>query len=283
MVSLGQFKNYFDAVMKVDKIYPFGATLAQVARKIRNPDVTIDELADLIKRDASFASEIIRTSNSAFYASSTQTNSLFEAMMKVGLREIVRLLGLSLSRSMTARDLTAYKITADEFWKSTVAAAIVCEGVSRLMNIEKDEAYLAGLLHNIGLIVLDQVLRDSGQSVSWDRNQMLYDWEASVFGFSHATAGAALLRKWEFPEPVVAAVEQQWAPFEVGVPTMADCLRASRIILLPLGSTVDKTRLESPGALQFFETKKLDTTLLWVIAEDAQSKCDKIFSSYKSK
>ena len=145
------------------------------------------------------AADIIRISNSPYYAPTTLHSNLTSAVNCIGMREVFRAVNLSLSRRIFARDLPGYGISASDYWSASVAAALVMEALAKQSGLNPEDAYTNGILHAIGRILINHVIEERRVTVKWDGRQPVQEWERSAVGLDHAQAGAMLLEHWCFP------------------------------------------------------------------------------------
>ena len=197
MVQKTDFQN---ALSRIDELYPAPQVMAKAVHMMKNPDLEASELVDLLKTDASLTADIVRLSNSAYYGFATECTNLSTAVSRVGFYEVLRLLNLSISKSVLAKDLDAYGITAYDYWCTCASTAILLESFAHITGEEPNDAYTIGVLHLIGRVLINQLLNDFGFSLFWDGEQDLSEWEIDAVGFTSAYAGSILLKRWNLPD-----------------------------------------------------------------------------------
>jgi HD-like signal output (HDOD) protein len=201
------------AITKIEKFSPAPMILARALALLRDPQSPISGIAELIGSDPALAADLLRCSNSAFYGSGVQIQSIDQAVQKIGFRETVRLLSLAVSRIVTGCNLTSYGLSADDFWSESLFHGLFMEEIARATGgAEPDEAHTAGLLRYIGRLAINQSIHDLGGGLYWFGQEPLLQWETETVGFSQAQAGAVLLRNWQFPPELVRACEGQELP-----------------------------------------------------------------------
>ena len=160
----------------------------QVLDLTQRADADISELARLISKDAALCGKILRTVNSSFYARSQPVGTISSALVILGLQSVKTLvLGFSLVTNLNKKGSKGFKHL--EYWKRSIYAATA----SRLLAaktglVQQDEAFLAGLLMDIGMLVLDIVLGDEyGETYAKARNHSeLLAAETAAFDVTHA-------------------------------------------------------------------------------------------------
>jgi HD-like signal output (HDOD) protein len=196
------------------------ATLPTAAQKVLR--LTEDENADpaklreAIQGDPVLVARILRRLNSSYYALSQKIVDLKAAINLLGLREI-RNLALTVFVSRFFEGGTAHgPYKRENLWAHSVGVAVASRLVARVCGRSAcEEAYIAGLLHDIGLILLDQTLRRHFHKVldAIDEHTPTYVVESRILTFDHALLGGFVARRWNFPDPVADAITFHHQPW----------------------------------------------------------------------
>ena len=120
----------------------------------------LERVANQIRVDSVLAARVIRISNSAYFGSGARSSSVDEAVNRVGLGEIIRLVGVATVTRMVDRELACYGVTAERLRETLLMHALASEALARHTDVEPHTAYTAGLLRALGLMVLERVARD---------------------------------------------------------------------------------------------------------------------------
>lgn len=222
--------EYLQALQTIEHLSPAPQVLAQVSRKIRDPMVEIDDLADIIKTDAALTGDIIQLSNSAYYGFGAKNTSVNSAMARVGFNEVLRMVNIAMSNTMINRNLDAYGITAYDYWASSLSCALIMENFSRLIDENPIDSYTTGIVHAIGRLVINQILNDFGASIFWTWGTPIEEWERNEVGYDFAYAGSELTKRWEFPDNITEAIANQLDPWSRPSPLSAGLAYAREII-----------------------------------------------------
>ncbi|MBD3343910.1 MAG: HDOD domain-containing protein [Chitinivibrionales bacterium] len=198
-------------------------TLPMVLRQIRkvmnNPNSNMSNIAAIVAKDQSLAARTIRLVNSAYYARRTRVPSIQQAIVVLGLTTLHNLmLGLSVVKMFQGSRLLGFNI--DEFWQHSFAVALLSKKMASLpgVDIDPEESFIAGLLHDMGRLALQQFLHDDFEKAlkqSGANKTSLCSEEKNVFGFDHADAGAWLGRRWDLHEKITGVLEYHHRPFEI--------------------------------------------------------------------
>jgi HD-like signal output (HDOD) protein len=206
MLICDDFKR---AIQAIDALGATPAVLLKVKELAKDPNTDLSAICALLRNDGPLAADIIRISNSPFYAPATFHSNLNSSVNYIGLREVIRVVNLSLSRQLFARDLASYGVSARDYWSASVAGALVMEALAKHTGLNSEDAYTLGILHAIGRVLINRVIEGQGFTIYWDASQPIADWERSAAGFDYAQAGAMLLEHWNFPTPTCDVIRWQ--------------------------------------------------------------------------
>jgi diguanylate cyclase (GGDEF)-like protein len=211
-----------DAAATLEKILacPTLPTLPGVAIKVleltRDPNVSISKIANLVQNDPALASKVIKTINSSFYALAQPCPSISRATSLLGLNTVKALvLGFSLVDSTKKiGDTDGFDLQA--YWRRCVYGAAGARSVAILTKkCDPEEAFLGGLLQDIGMLAAFAALRDpyarlvAGAGAYHDD---LIGLERKALGFDHCDIGARLAERWRFPASIVECIAHHHDP-----------------------------------------------------------------------
>lgn len=168
------------------------------------------EVVDVIRRDPDLTAELLRMSNTAGAGGSCEIMTLDEAVLRLGYKAIIqKVMAIAFGQVANASSDPVKLEQTRVVWKHSLCSALSCERLaplSRRYDINADAGYTAGLLHNIGAIILiltshegvaeiDNIMKNEGVAQC--------DAEVVALGADHAEIGGLLLERWSFPEPIV--------------------------------------------------------------------------------
>jgi HD-like signal output (HDOD) protein len=183
------------------------ATLPEITLKIielvDNPRSTAQDLNKLISNDPALVSRILKVVNSAFYGLPGQIGSINRAVVLLGLNAVKNIvIAASLTKLFRGGKVSPH-FSAKDLWTHSIAVGVMSKMiVGKLHNALPDEAFLAGLIHDIGILVELQALREPLVEVAERaaKESVKYiDLETQVMGVDHQSLGTALTMKWKFP------------------------------------------------------------------------------------
>ncbi|MBD13924.1 MAG: hypothetical protein CMJ72_02020 [Planctomycetaceae bacterium] len=197
-------------VSQANHLYTLPAVACQVIQLTRNPKVDTHALKECIQTDPALAAKILRVVNSSLFGLSQEVRDLNQAIALLGTKPLKLLvLGFSLPEKLFY-DVAREQL--DWFWMSTLTRAVAARTISEKLYYQPgDDAFLAGLLQDIGVLVLLGQLQEPYanflSSVINDHAD-LEQFEIESLGFDHRALTVALLRHWQMPEFLVESIAQ---------------------------------------------------------------------------
>ena len=210
----------------------------QILSLARGSDLELAELAAVISRDPGLAARVLRIANSSFYARRRHVANLRDALVVLGINAAISLaLGFSLVHALGSTSAHAVRYT--RFWSRSLLAAYAAQELARLLKIGSPEnAFLAALVQDIGILAMDQALAEEYLSLvpqdGADDHDRQVAAERARFSTDHAEVGVWLLERWNFPESLRAAVAASHGsepiPKEEPGATFCNCIALSGYI-----------------------------------------------------
>lgn len=174
------------------------------------------DLVDLIKLDSGLATKVLKLSNSAFFSRGREVTAIDEAIGLIGYQETFRVVAHSSYSSFMNRPLAVYRMKPGELWDRAVVCAFALERLCARMGEDVNDGYSVGLLHGIGMVAVNDFLeqnRDESLPLpDLSVSSQTARGEIALVGMDHGEIGAALLRRWGFPESIVAPIHHRFAP-----------------------------------------------------------------------
>jgi putative nucleotidyltransferase with HDIG domain len=183
----------------------------RLTQAVNSPYSSLEEISAIIEEDPGLTLKLLQISNSAYFGVSRKILTPMEAVQIVGL-EILRALVLCVHAFKFYQDKSFKSISSVELWNHSVRVASNARKLARYEHLSEsacEEAFVSGLLHDIGKLVM-AANADSDYQLVMNRSKKectpvdQVEWE--IFGATHAQVGAYLLGLWGLPEPVVSTV-----------------------------------------------------------------------------
>ena len=203
----------------VDELPELPQIAMQVMKIVNNPESNVTDLSNVVSKDQSLTAKVLRLCNSAFYGVSRHITTVTDAVGILGFNTIKSLVLLATTYNTVQKGLVGYGLKQGELWEHSINTAqtsrYLATRIQSKNNIvlpikDPEEAFIAGLLHDIGKIILNQhalaeIYRAMNLSVL--KGIPFHIAEQQIIGFDHAMVGAALAEKWNFPSLLVDAIK----------------------------------------------------------------------------
>ncbi len=168
------------------------------------------DLEDVIKLDPPLVARVLKVANSAYYASHKKISDVNEAIVRIGF-DMMKYIALGQKvRNIFDKGEPMNGYSRVELWKQSVTVGLLCRLIFKKQSIEGGEnIYTAGLLHNIGIIAIDQLLPDEFSMIlekTKIENKNLVQAENDVLGYNHAELGMIITQQWNFPTDLISVV-----------------------------------------------------------------------------
>ncbi len=190
-----------EAIQQAESLPSMPAVAVEVLRLTRDEDSTLDDLARTISMDPALAAKLLKLSNSSLYNLGAEVTTLQRATMVLGLKS-VKLMSLSFSLASALPSEGQGSFGYDEYWRRSIVGAVAGRAIATLTNQPtSDEAFLCGLLLNVGQLVMASCLTEVYENVlsaageSWPSVEL----ENATVGFDSRTVAGVLLEAWSLP------------------------------------------------------------------------------------
>jgi len=195
-------------VKDVEAIAPCPEVALDVLSMAHEPDCSIPVLSEKIEQDPGLTGNMLRMANSAYFGHMKNITSVKDIVARLGMDAIKVIAITSASAGLFRLSQAAYALGRGELWRHSVAVAVLAKIIARHARARDTAAiYTAGLLHDVGKVILDQPLQmESYSRDESDRQTDLLALERKLLHTDHAEVGMALLVKWGLPEAVFVPV-----------------------------------------------------------------------------
>lgn len=201
---------------KVTQLPAMPQTVMKARKIMASDNSSFNELAEVLKTDQAIASKILKLSNSAYYGMRGKISSLQHASVVLGLNTLKEIIVLAGSSSMLAATLEGYGLDAGDLWQHSLGTAFGAKFIAERKVPElKEDAFVAGLIHDCGKLVLDEpILERRAKFMNFMEagDQSFLKAEKSILGFDHSEIAYALCKNWNVPESLNTAIRYHHTP-----------------------------------------------------------------------
>ncbi len=201
-----------------NKLPSFPQAAAKLLKASKDKTASLADLSKIVETDPGISVKVLEIVNSAVYGLGRKITALSEAVVFLGLDEIKKIaIGMTVFEKMF-KSGNAKLFNRLHFWRHCISTAVLSMEIAREIKYpDPEEAYIAGLLHDVGKIFLDTQgennYGDLIQELSTS-SDLIIEKERSVIGLGHDDVGAFFCSKWKLPEKLSLAVKYHHQPFE---------------------------------------------------------------------
>ena len=211
-----------------------------------DPEVDIKALAEEISKDPAITAGIIKLANSAYFRSSGKIRSVHEAIVNLGLNEVKDIVIILATKDILKKPMDAYKMDEKALWEHCLLVGELASSIAKKKKTKTlpDIAFTAGLLHDIGKVVLieffSKIYRQLTMDMQKNPEARFSDLEKKYLGYNHSELGGKLLEIWNFPEDLVESVTCVYHPENAKInPELVSIIHIANIIALSSGVGID--------------------------------------------
>lgn len=199
-----------ELISHVDEIPVFPQTVSRIIQITEDPDSDAKDLEKEIMKDQGLTTKILRLANSSYYGLSRNIKSVSEATVLLGFQAIKSMVLATTVGKVLAKELPGYALDREELWRQSQICAITARVIAKKARFSKpDQAYTAGLLRDIGKVILDHYMKDQYDRIIehvQDEHRSFMHVEEEILGFNHGQVGAKIAEKWNLPKDLVEAI-----------------------------------------------------------------------------
>jgi putative nucleotidyltransferase with HDIG domain len=199
----------------VTEISSLPEVTTRIVEVVEDPKSTAQDMHEIVKHDPALAAKILKVVNSAFYGLPSQIGSLDRAIVMLGLSAVKNIaLAASLSRLFRPGAISD-RFAARDLWTHCIAVGVCARLLAQVSFGQLEEAFVAGLVHDMGLLVEFQVFPEKLKTVVERCQAQPHDFcavEREIIGADHQAFGAALATKWKFPPGLRCAISHHHNP-----------------------------------------------------------------------
>jgi putative nucleotidyltransferase with HDIG domain len=201
----------------IDSFPVLPVTVMKLIKVTSDPESSVQDVMDVVYPDQSLCLTVLKFANSVLYGHPKKIDTLQMAVSILGFNEVQTIaLTKALMNSFGKLD-EQQKLFIDKFWEHSFVCGMVARVIAKDLQMTPDVAFMGGLLHDIGKLVMLETFAADYSTENWMikfSNQEMLDDELQMFSFTHDLVGGQLLEKWLFPENLITAVAHHHHPAE---------------------------------------------------------------------
>ena len=206
-------------ISKLKDIKSFPQFVLETLRKLNDPTSNASDVAQSLSRDEGLVLRVLKLANSAAYGMTRNISNISEAIALLGYKSVSNIVLAATVYSVMDKGLSGYALDRGELWRHSLTVAYASRYIAQVTGkVQTEDAYVGGLLHDIGKVVLNDYVRFGyGLIVKMVEEEHIPFPEAEfrVLGFDHAMVGALLTERWDLLEAYQMAVAYHHKPNEL--------------------------------------------------------------------
>ena len=227
-------------ITKICAVPGLPTSSVKIIGMLQDPEVEMPELVEALEYDPGLTANILRWANSAYFGGRHEILSVRDAVVRLGMKRMNQLVMTSIAAPIVNQPVRGYDLPPGSLLEHSIAVAIGAVELCKAKGITPPESvFTAGLLHDIGKIVLGMFVEVASQPIleaASAEHTSFDEAERRILGIDHAEVGAILLDRWNLPRSIVDVVRWHHQPQEYeGESTSLDMVHVAEVLCLECG------------------------------------------------
>jgi len=248
------------------------AIAVRIIDVVKHDDFSFNRLASIIQSDPALAGRILRVANSSLYAIPRKVSTIEMAVAVLGANTLKNI-ALSFTLPQVFQGCRADRFNFDHFWRRSITTAVAAQLLSQNTGFSRDEAFITGLLQDIGVAAMFTMAPDDYPAVLDEKTASglpVSEVERTLFGFDHQEIGAYLLKMWGLSDCVYVPIRHHHDPASAPAPLMPLCN------LLLVSDRLSAVYHGTSGVKNVLNVKQLLSNVFGLKEEQAGALIDKV-------
>ncbi len=187
------------------------AVIPRLMRSLRDPDSNAQSYVAIINKDPAMSAAVLKLANTVYFnPGHKRITAIDTAVVKLGIEGLRSVLSAAVMQPVIQKDSPYFHQFGEQLWQHSLQCAVACERIAEVKGGEPYNAYLLGLIHDIGIITaFSELCRELGDDKDSDTEAPGYDVFAPLLKEHAAQLSVRIAREWEFPEVLCEALQQQ--------------------------------------------------------------------------
>ena len=195
---------------KFKKIRTLPHIVARLVQLVNDEESTLQDFEEVIRLDPALVARLLTLVNSSYFGLTRKVDSISRAVALLGMKNLHNIAVTDAIQGMLRSNFSATEFSPRRLWLHSAASSICCKMIAeRIFTINGDDAYLCGILHDIGLIVEMETEQETFLKLIEElveHGPSLIELEQNLFSTDHCQIGYMLAKDWHIPDPIVEAI-----------------------------------------------------------------------------
>lgn len=214
--------------------------MLRVQQLVKHPGTSPAQLAKVIETDPSMVAGVLKVANSAYYGFRGKVSSIRHASALFGTRRLAELITAMSAGGVLGKAMGGYGLKAGDLWRHSIAVGCMAGEIAAAVASDlTDSAYMAGLLHDVGKIILDPYVQERrvlfNHYSAAHPGKTIQDAERDILGFDHAVIAAILCENWNLPRSISFGIRHHHQPSSAGNHQLSHIVHLADYITMQAG------------------------------------------------
>ena len=265
-----------DVIKNIRDLPALPVVVIELMNTLEQEDSNTHVLAEKVSRDQALTAKTLRLANSSFYGMQSKVTTIHQAIAILGFNSVRTLVtAAAVLGNFSSSENDAFNLQG--FWRHSIATALCARSLARQLHVNQDYAFMAGLLHDIGkLVLVTRSPQHYAKVIAHQAAQDCYAIEAerTVLGIDHAMVGRALAEHWKFPVLMQQAIASHHAPDGQGEGSLASIVHVADCMVHALDLCGDEQDLVPPVSALAWTSMNLDQDVLMRVFRETEMQFD---------
>ena len=273
-------------IQKIGNLPLFSSKINEIMTVLDDDNSTIESISKLISTDQAFSVKVLKLANSAYFGYSRQISTIPQAIVILGTSSIKNIaMGISVFSTMNDND-SVLKDELEEMAKYSLNVAVYARLIAtRFGYPQPDEVFAAGLLHDLGRIIIMKYLAEEYAQIMFlmvNEQKTVCEAEFKVIDINHMELGAYLASYWNFPERMIHVIKHHHDPYDVPEEIETDDTIYPLIKFVSLAQFFCSSNMLSEKEMEVFEKLKTDFSITDEVLKEISESSSALFDDLNS-
>ncbi|PMP66150.1 HDOD domain-containing protein, partial [Desulfurella multipotens] len=231
---MNNVEKLYNNLDSIENLPAFPQIALEITYLLRKESTSAKNLYDLIQKDPTLVSQILKTANSPFYGLHGKVSSLIHAINLLGFVQIENIVIASALLSTIKKFPVSKRFNTNQFLDHSFGCGITAKIISNILNFQSGGLeFSAGVIHDIGKVILDLYDQEDFDMIlnnAYKNNKSFYESEKELFGITHCDLAGKLLKRWDLPEDLIDAVVNHHTPQKAKNQIMASIVSVADLL-----------------------------------------------------
>ncbi len=201
-----------EILTQIERLPSLPTVIFEVMRIANNPKSSAIDFEETLRQDQILTARVLKLTNSSFFARQRKITTISESVVVLGFNTLKSIVTAASAAKVLGKKMEGYGYGEYGLWKHSFATALTSKILAVALKVDRlvvEEIFIAGLLHDIGKLALDSIVRERIAALKEEvllKKRPRIEAERAALGFDHAEIGVKVAKKWNLPDQVEEAI-----------------------------------------------------------------------------